>query len=124
LFDLDHFKRINDHHGHDAGDEVLRTVARTLAALLRGRDFAARYGGEEFAVLLSETPGKTAVEIAERVRGHIELTQPVFAGKPIPVTISGGVVSSAGQLSAQDMVRRADQLLYKAKSEGRNRIIS
>ncbi len=124
LFDLDHFKRINDQYGHDAGDEVLRTVARTLAALLRGRDFAARYGGEEFAVLLSETPGKTAVEIAERVRGHIELTQPVFAGKPIPVTISGGVVSSAGEMSAQDVVRRADQLLYKAKSEGRNRIIS
>ncbi|HEY0304382.1 MAG TPA: GGDEF domain-containing protein [Longimicrobiales bacterium] len=124
LFDLDHFKRINDQHGHDAGDEVLRTVGRTLAALLRGRDFAARYGGEEFAVLLSETPAKTAVEIAERVRGHIELTQPVFGGKPIPVTISGGVVSSASQLSPQDMVRRADQLLYKAKSEGRNRVIA
>jgi diguanylate cyclase (GGDEF)-like protein len=124
LFDLDHFKRINDQHGHDAGDEVLRTVGRTLAALLRGRDFAARYGGEEFAVLLSETPAKSAVEIAERVRGHMEQTQPVFAGKPIPVTISGGVVSSASHLTPQDMVRKADQLLYKAKGEGRNRVIS
>jgi diguanylate cyclase (GGDEF)-like protein len=124
LFDLDHFKKINDQHGHDAGDEVLRTVGRTLAALLRGRDFAARYGGEEFAVLLSETPAKTAVEIAERVRGHIELTQPVFAGKPIPVTISGGVVSSASHMSPGDMVRKADQLLYKAKAGGRNRVIA
>ncbi len=124
LFDLDHFKRVNDQYGHDAGDEVLRTVGRTLAALLRGRDFAARYGGEEFAVLLSETPEKTAVEIAERVRGHIEVTQPIFSGKPIPVTISGGVVSSAAYLTAQDMVRKADQLLYKAKSEGRNKVIS
>jgi diguanylate cyclase (GGDEF)-like protein len=124
LFDLDHFKRINDQHGHDAGDEVLRTVGRTVAALLRGRDFAARYGGEEFAVLLSETAAKSAVEIAERVRAHMELTQPVFAGKPIPVTISGGVVSSASHLTPQDMVRKADQLLYKAKGEGRNRVIT
>ena len=124
LFDLDHFKRINDQHGHDAGDEVLRTVARTLAALLRGRDFAARYGGEEFAVLLSETPARAAIEIAERVRGHIELTQPVYGGKPIPVTISGGVVSSATHLAPQDMLRKADQLLYKAKADGRNRIIA
>ncbi len=123
LFDLDHFKRINDQNGHDAGDEVLRTVGRALAGLVRGRDFAARYGGEEFAVLLAETPAKAAAEIAERIRAHIETTIPVFAGKQLPVTISGGVATSTERMTAEEMVRAADRLLYKAKAEGRNRVL-
>jgi diguanylate cyclase (GGDEF)-like protein len=122
LFDIDHFKKINDQHGHDAGDEVLRAVGGALHGALRGKDFTARYGGEEFAVLLGEANLKTATEVAERVRAHIERMNAGFAGKHIPVTISGGVASSSEHLSAGDMIRTADRLLYKAKSDGRNRI--
>ena len=122
LFDLDHFKRINDQHGHDAGDEVLRTVGAALNRALRGKDFAARYGGEEFAVLLGDAGLKAAGEVAERVRAHIEAMNAIFAGKHIPVTISGGVASASEHLSAGDLVRTADRLLYKAKAEGRNRV--
>ena len=122
LFDIDHFKRINDQHGHDAGDEILRAVAAALLRALRGRDFAARYGGEEFAVLLADAGLKAASEVAERVRAHIEAMNAGYAGKHIPVTISGGVASASEHLSPGDMVRTADRLLYKAKTEGRNRV--
>ncbi len=122
LFDIDHFKRVNDQYGHDAGDEVLRAVSTALRGLLRGSDFAARHGGEEFAVILPEARGRTAVEIAERVRAHISELPIIARGQHIPVTISGGVVSTADNMTAEDMVRRADQLLYRAKQSGRNRI--
>ena len=122
LFDIDHFKRINDEFGHDAGDEVLRTVADALNRALRGKDFAARYGGEEFAVLLSEAGPRVGTEVAERIRAHIEAMNAIVGGKHIPVTISGGVASASDYLSAGDMIRAADRLLYKAKTDGRNRI--
>jgi diguanylate cyclase (GGDEF)-like protein len=122
LFDVDHFKRINDHHGHDAGDEVLRAISAALTKQLRGSDFAARYGGEEFAVILPEASGRIAVEIAERIRSRIETLPIAYHGQPIPVTISGGVTASADHMSATDMIRIADQLLYRAKANGRNRI--
>jgi diguanylate cyclase (GGDEF)-like protein len=122
LFDIDHFKRVNDQYGHDAGDEVLREVASALRGLLRGSDFAARYGGEEFAVILSEAAGGAAAEIAQRVRVHIAELQINARGQHIPVTISGGVVTAGEVLTAEDLVRTADQLLYRAKQSGRNRI--
>jgi diguanylate cyclase len=122
LFDIDHFKRVNDQFGHDAGDDVLRAVALSLTKQLRGSDFAARYGGEEFAVILPEASGKTGVEIAERVRTRIETLPIMSRGQPVPVTVSGGVASTADHISSADMIRTADQLLYRAKAAGRNRI--
>jgi diguanylate cyclase (GGDEF)-like protein len=122
LFDIDHFKRVNDQHGHDAGDEVLRGVSAGLVKLLRGSDFAARYGGEEFAVILPEAAGPSALEIAERIRSRIETLPIAFRGQAIPVTVSGGVASTTEHMSPADMVRTADQLLYRAKANGRNRI--
>ncbi|HET9441003.1 MAG TPA: GGDEF domain-containing protein [Longimicrobiales bacterium] len=124
LFDIDHFKRVNDRFGHDAGDEVLRAVAASVTRLLRGSDFAARYGGEEFGVILSEASRQAAVEIAERLRLRIEELPISYRGQHIPVTISGGVVAAAEHLTAADIVRSADQLLYRAKAGGRNRIES
>jgi diguanylate cyclase (GGDEF)-like protein len=122
LFDIDHFKAINDKLGHEGGDEVLENVATALARTLRNIDFAARYGGEEFAVLLPETNLKFAIDIAERLRARIESSQITYRGQNVPVTVSGGVATAEGHLTAADMLRGADQLLYRAKAEGRNRI--
>ncbi|HTT07869.1 MAG TPA: sensor domain-containing diguanylate cyclase [Gammaproteobacteria bacterium] len=130
FIDIDHFKRINDQHGHLVGDEVLRTAALRIREQLRSIDFVARYGGEEFTVLLSNTPDKLAREVAERIRLRI-------AGAPVnlmdqatlSLTVSVGVGSlknfptdqAAGALAAQ-LVKQADTALYNAKSAGRNRI--
>jgi diguanylate cyclase (GGDEF)-like protein len=122
LFDIDHFKSINDRLGHDGGDEVLESVAATLKKTLRNIDFAARYGGEEFAVILPETSAANAAEIAERLRARMEGLELTHRGQAIRVTVSGGVAAAQSHLSAADMVRAADQLLYRAKSQGRNRI--
>jgi diguanylate cyclase (GGDEF)-like protein len=124
MFDIDHFKAINDKLGHDGGDEVLEEVARALAKTLRNIDFAARYGGEEFAVLLPETGLKFAIDIAERLRARIEVLQVSYRGQIVPVTVSGGVATAEQHMTAADMLRTADQLLYRAKAEGRNRIVT
>ncbi len=130
FIDIDHFKRINDQHGHLVGDEVLRTVALRIREQLRSIDFVARYGGEEFTVLLSGTPEKLAREVAERIRQRI-------AGAPVnlldqatlSLTASLGVGTlnsfptdqSTGVLAAQ-LVKLADTALYNAKGAGRNRV--
>lgn len=101
---------------------MLRGVSAGLVKLLRGSDFAARYGGEEFAVILPEAAGPSALEIAERIRSRIETLPIAFRGQAIPVTVSGGVASTTEHMSPADMVRTADQLLYRAKANGRNRI--
>ena len=122
MFDIDHFKSINDKFGHDGGDEVLETVAALLGKTLRNIDFAARFGGEEFAVILPETSAQNAFEIAERLRARMEALDVMHRGQPVRVTVSGGVTAAEDHMTAADMVRAADQLLYRAKSEGRNRI--
>jgi diguanylate cyclase (GGDEF)-like protein len=123
MLDIDHFKKVNDQYGHDAGDEVLRKVAELVQASLRDVDFAARYGGEEFAVLLPETDKAEAVDVAERIRRLIETTQLKWRAAALSVTISAGVAAMPehGQDPA-NIVRAADQLLYEAKRHGRNRI--
>ena len=121
LLDLDHFKQVNDQHGHAAGDQVLASVGAALRSVLRARDFAGRNGGEEFAVLLPDTDVAAALEIAERVRATIaEVTLP---GTDVPVTVSVGVAGFPDHASTLERLDRlADAALYVAKRQGRNRV--
>jgi diguanylate cyclase (GGDEF)-like protein len=121
LLDLDHFKQVNDQHGHAAGDQVLAGVGAALRGVLRVRDFAGRNGGEEFAVLLPDTDIAAALEIAERIRAAIaEVTVP---GTDVPVTVSVGVSGFPDHASTLERLERlADAALYVAKRQGRNRV--
>lgn len=123
LLDLDHFKAVNDGHGHAAGDEVLRaTVARTQASL-RTSDQIARFGGEEFVVLLPETDAEGARIVAERVRAAIAATPVMVEGAAIRITASLGVASwTADEPSVEQTLRRADSALYEAKQAGRDQV--
>ena len=123
IVDIDHFKLINDTHGHQTGDAVLREVGRRLLNAFRRADLVARYGGEEFAVLLPETGAAEAHEVAERVRAFAADLTFGSGEPPIRLTLSGGVAAALGAADTPEaLVRRADAALYKAKSSGRNRI--
>lgn len=124
LLDIDHFKKVNDTHGHHAGDEVLVCVAQLLVALMRGADTVARFGGEEFVVLLPDTNKLGAAVLAERIRTAIERKKITVGGRNIPVTVSIGIATvSAAEVETIDQVLNvADQRLYLAKNNGRNRI--
>ena len=123
LIDADHFKRINDTHGHMTGDRILVHIARTLQTQLRERDLAARLGGEEFAVLLPDTDQSGALKVAEKLRAAIEALRWPDLGPDASVSASLGVASaSEGVLTAFDLVALADQRLYAAKAAGRNRV--
>ena len=121
MLDLDHFKLVNDQHGHAAGDQVLASVGAALRGVLRARDFAGRNGGEEFSVLLPDTEVGAALEIAERVRATIaEITVP---GTDVPVTASVGVACFPDHSNTMERLERlADAALYVAKRQGRNRV--
>jgi diguanylate cyclase (GGDEF)-like protein len=122
LFDLDDFKRLNDTHGHVAGDRVLVKTASILRDSAREIDIVARYGGEEFAIILPETARTGGYVVAERVRQRLEAR--FRRGAQGKVTISGGVASFPSDAdTAEDLVRRADQGLYRAKAAGKNRIV-
>jgi diguanylate cyclase (GGDEF)-like protein len=122
LFDIDHFKRINDQFGHTAGDFTLRSVATRAKELTRQDELLARYGGEEFALVLPETGLERALASAERIRRAIAAAAFDFEGRPFPVTVSAGVgvLPPGGQTAAADILRRADECLYEAKRAGRN----
>jgi diguanylate cyclase len=121
MLDLDHFKAINDNHGHAAGDEVLRLIAGILRATLRVQDLPGRYGGEEFGVVLPGSDLAGAHAIAERVRKRIEAAE---FGRGVRITTSSGCAAlAAGDASAAAWVARADRALYRAKREGRNRSV-
>ncbi len=124
FMDLDHFKKVNDTFGHDAGDFVLKeftTLVRNQC--LRPKDIFARYGGEEFVVLMANTGAKAAEELAEKVRAAVELHPFIYEGKRIPVTSSLGLAElQTGIESAQTLLKLADQALYEAKTSGRNRV--
>lgn len=122
LFDLDHFKRCNDQHGHLIGDEVLKDVARILSSDVRGSDVVARYGGEEFIVLLRSTTREAAVQVAEKLRAKIK-ESPLAGGVVQGVTLSAGVATTAGGESAHALFDRADRALYRAKLGGRDRVV-
>jgi diguanylate cyclase (GGDEF)-like protein len=122
MFDLDHFKQVNDVRGHAAGDVCIQQFAEHLTSEARASDFVARYGGEEFAVILpGSTPG-AALAFAERVRLRVE-THPVdFEGAAIPLTVSAGVATGRSRDSVESLLAYADQALYRAKRGGRNRV--
>ena len=127
LLDIDRFKSINDQHGHDAGDDVLREFAHRLRALTRGIDIVARYGGEEMVVLVPDAPLADARIVAERIRERIGATPfSIYSGsKAITVTVSIGVAEiEKGDMSPGDLLKRADLALYRAKDEGRNRVVA
>jgi diguanylate cyclase (GGDEF)-like protein len=122
--DLDHFKRINDTHGHDVGDQALVATARILTGMTRSEDSVARTGGEEFALLLPDTNRLGAAVLAERIRAAIEREKLVVADKLVPLTISIGISSlnaDAGR-NVVELLKIADRRLYLAKQHGRNRI--
>lgn len=122
ICDIDHFKSVNDTHGHDVGDEVLREVARRLRENVRDADFAARWGGEEFVVLFVDTTCDTASEVAERLRLTVEAA-PIEVLKR-NVTISVGVTQCAPGQTLDGALKRADLGLYEAKRNGRNQVVS
>ncbi|HVZ63467.1 MAG TPA: diguanylate cyclase [Lacunisphaera sp.] len=127
MVDIDHFKKINDQHGHQTGDEVLRHVASLLAGQVRNVDRVARYGGEEFALMMVETDKKGAIETMQRLGLLLKETPCVvpFNDLTIEVTLSAGVATSLEDAgSATDLVAASDKSLYEAKKGGRNQIVA
>lgn len=122
MFDLDHFKSVNDTFGHEAGDAVLFAFAKILKKVHRTVDVVGRFGGEEFLGLLSETDTQGGVIFAEKVRQHVEKARFMYKGERIAVTVSCGVSERAKHISLQATINSADEYLYKAKKEGRNRV--
>jgi two-component system cell cycle response regulator len=127
IIDVDHFKRVNDTWGHDIGDEILREFARRISANVRGMDLACRFGGEEFVVIMPDTDAAIAYSVAERLRASVECTPFPISRAPgaLNITVSVGIAGSEGpQDTADALLRRADQALYRAKHTGRNRVVA
>ena len=127
MLDIDFFKKVNDTHGHAAGDEVLRTVAGIIKQALRESDIPSRYGGEEFAVLLPFTHIEEATVVGERLRKEVEAASITINAetadeKEINVTISMGIAEYDGKESGEALFERADKALYEAKKNGRNQV--
>lgn len=124
MADIDHFKSYNDNYGHQAGDAVLKAVAETLSSGVRDIDFAARYGGEEFAVVVTGAGKAQAAAVAEQLRRTLEARAFNFNGRPSRVTASFGVAEFPAEgATASQLVRAADERLYKAKESGRNKVV-
>lgn len=122
IIDIDHFKDLNDKHGHLAGDEVLQTLTQEAESILRKSDLLARFGGEEFSVLLPETDLKGAFDLAERLRQTVETISIEFEDQPFSFTVSIGVTEATEEdETIKAVLTRADKALQKAKREGRNR---
>ena len=123
MLDIDHFKLVNDRHGHLTGDHVLSRLGELIGRLARSEDNFFRYGGEEFALLMPETDLATAVARAETIRAAVEAERFVFDKLLIPITISAGVAEAwAGMGESDEFVAAADRRLYRAKENGRNRV--
>ena len=127
IIDIDYFKSVNDRYGHEAGDDVLREFADRMRTCVRGIDLACRYGGEEFVVVMSETDLSVATAVAERIRRKIAGDPfPVQRGeRSIEVTISIGIAAcTSPNEDATAILKRADEALYRAKRDGRNRVVA
>lgn len=123
LFDIDHFKQVNDQHGHLAGDYVLKRLAEMIAKHIRKEEAFARYGGEEFAIIMPETPAGRARIFAEKIRAMVEASSFQYEDRRIPVTVSIGLAEMKEQRDPAGFVRTADEQLYRAKRNGRNRVM-
>lgn len=124
MIDIDHFKRLNDRYGHATGDHVLRAVAEQIQAAVRTDDTPARYGGEEFAVVLLRANADQALEVAERIRHAIAEIPPRDLGTQEPISVSVGIaVSGSRDAEVAELLQSADVALYRAKREGRNRVV-
>ena len=123
MADIDHFKKINDRHGHQAGDRVLAEVAQCLRKSVRDVDIGGRYGGEEFVVLLPETLPPQALLVAERVRHAVSDLKITSESERILVTISLGLAGDQSPESLSALIKTADAALYRAKESGRNRVV-
>jgi diguanylate cyclase (GGDEF)-like protein len=124
LFDVDHFKKVNDVYGHPCGDHVLMNIAQRVTETVRSEDVLARYGGEEFAVMLREQGADKAQVCADRCRRAVAQTPFTFNGQEIPVTISLGIATlfEGDFKTPEELIAEADRYLYKAKAGGRNRV--
>jgi len=124
MFDIDHFKAINDQHGHPAGDAVLRHLGRMLHATCRSTDIVGRYGGEEFGILLPDTGADNARIMAEHLRQHTAALRIPHEPEPLHITVSIGIAALSADIpDAKTWVMLADQALYQAKNTGRDRIV-
>ena len=124
LFDVDHFKDINDRFGHAAGDEVLEAIGNIVRGELRSTDIAGRLGGDEFCFALPRTDSNECARVAERIRDSLgALTFGMSAGSPFSVTATFGVAESEPDVNAKELMETADRALYRAKSAGRNRVM-
>ncbi|WDP91191.1 MAG: GGDEF domain-containing protein [Desulfobacter sp.] len=123
MFDLDHFKRVNDTYGHLGGDEVLKKVSRMVRENIRKEDLLAKYGGEEFIAILPETDKNRAMELADRIRAKIAAMSIPFNGSDIHVTASFGVAELSPNTDITRIIEDADAMLYKAKLNGRNTVM-
>ena len=123
MFDLDHFKKVNDTYGHNAGDVVLRSFATILKRDSRDVDIVGRFGGEEFLAILSETDIDGALKYAKKVNEHVQRAKFLYKGKRIPITVSAGVAQRKDHTSLEETIRVADANLYKAKEAGRNQVV-
>src|SRR5690606_608652 len=122
MFDIDHFKPVNDTYGHQAGDEVIRMVAKTLRDNLRQTDIGGRYGGEEFGVILGNTNASDALIFCERIREQIQAQAVVHEEHTLHVTVSLGISEATDSISDyREWLEQADQALYASKEGGRNR---
>lgn len=125
MLDADHFKAVNDAYGHALGDEVLRRVAATCRAQMRAGDYAGRLGGEEFALVLRDTGEAAGMEIAERLRAQIGAETYATPQGRFAITVSSGVATlGRGVATIEELLRRADAALYRAKAGGRNRTVA
>ncbi|PCJ56581.1 MAG: hypothetical protein COA73_11845 [Candidatus Hydrogenedentota bacterium] len=125
VFDIDHFKKVNDTHGHLAGDRILKAVAHSIDQQRRSTDFLARYGGEEFVLVLPETSLDQAGVLADKIRRKVGNSKFTFEQAPIPITLSAGasqIDSDAESDTVDELFKRADAALYRAKENGRNRV--
>jgi diguanylate cyclase (GGDEF)-like protein len=122
MLDIDHFKKINDTHGHQVGDEVLIGFVRTVQRSLREYDVTGRYGGEEFLIIAPVLKGEPFAGVYERVRSKVAATVFETTAGPVSITVSIGTVAGSGASPIDGMLRKADDALYRAKAEGRNRV--
>jgi len=122
MCDIDNFKKLNDTHGHQAGDAILKSYARIMRSKCRQSDVVARYGGEEFVIIFPGAAAKDAFKVAEAIRQAVEEEKFVFKGQPYSTSMSMGLVQFTKEKTKEELIEKADQALYRAKKEGKNRI--